>query len=242
MANHLDLEEQEQLDQLKHFWKQYGNQITWLLIVVLAGFASWNAYQYWQRNQASQASAMYDETERVMRANDMAKLDRAFTDMKDKFGSTTYAQQAGLLAAKSYYDAGKIDSAKAALAWVADKSSDEGYQALARLRLAAILLEAKAYDEALKQLAGSFPADFQALVADRKGDIFQLKGDRAQALLEYHKAYKALDERTEYRRVVEIKLNALGVDPREPAKGAPAAASQAASATVVPALTPEGKK
>ncbi|MDP2366937.1 YfgM family protein [Rhodoferax sp.] len=242
MANQLDLEEQEQLDQLKHFWKQYGNQITWLLIIVLAGFASWNVYQYWQRNQASQASAMYDEVERVMRANDMAKLDRAFTDMKDKFGSTTYAQQAGLLVAKSYYDAGKIDSAKAALAWVADKSSDEGYQAIARLRLAAILLEARAYDEALKQLVGSFPADFQALAADRKGDIFQMKGDRAQALVEYNKAYKALDERTEYRRVVEIKLNALGVDPREPAKGTPAAASQAASATVVPALTPEGKK
>ena len=60
MANHLDLEEQEQLDQLKHFWKQYGNPITWGLIVVLAAFTGWNVYQYWQRNQASQASAMYD--------------------------------------------------------------------------------------------------------------------------------------------------------------------------------------
>lgn len=242
MANQLDLEEQEQLDQLKHFWKQYGNQITWLLIVVLAGFASWNAYQYWQRSQASQASAMYDEVERTLRANDMAKLDRAFADMKDKYGSTAYAQQAGLLVAKSYYDAGKIDSAKAALAWVAENSGDDGYQAIARLRLAAVLLEAKAYDEALKQLAGSFPADFQALVADRKGDIFQLKGEKAQAVLEYNKAYKALDERTEYRRVVEIKLNALGVDPREASKGTAMAAGPAASAAVVPTSTAEGKK
>jgi predicted negative regulator of RcsB-dependent stress response len=242
MANHLDLEEQEQLDQLKHFWKQYGNQITWLLIVVLAGFASWNVYQYWQRNQANQASAMYDEVERVLRANDIEKIDRAFTDMKDKFGSTAYAQQAGLLVAKSYYDAGKIDSAKAALAWVAEKSSDDGYQAIARLRLAAVLLEAKAYDDALKQLAGSFPADFQALVADRKGDTFQLKGDKAQALLEYNKAYKALDERTEYRRVVEIKLNALGVDPREASKGAATTAGRGASAAAVPTSTAEGKK
>lgn len=242
MANQLDLEEQEQLDQLKHFWKQYGNQITWLLIVVLAGFASWNAYQYWQRSQASQASAMYDEVERTLRANDMAKLDRAFADMKDKYGSTAYAQQAGLLVAKSYYDAGKIDSAKAALAWVAENSGDDGYQAIARLRLAAVLLEAKAYDEALKQLAGSFPPDFQALVADRKGDIFQLKGEKAQAVLEYNKAYKALDERTEYRRVVEIKLNALGVDPREASKGTAMAAGPTASAAVVPTSTAEGKK
>ncbi len=242
MANQLDLEEQEQLDQIKHFWKQYGNQITWLLIVVLASFASWNAYQYWQRSQASQASAMYDEVERTLRANDMAKLDRAFADMKDKYGSTAYAQQAGLLVAKSYYDAGKIDSAKAALTWVAENSGDDGYHAIARLRLAAVLLEAKAYDEALKQLAGSFPTDFQALVADRKGDIFQLKGEKAQALVEYNKAYKALDERTEYRRVVEIKLNALGVDPREASKGAATAASPVASAAVVPTSTAEGKK
>ncbi len=61
MANHLDLEEQEQLDQLKHFWKQYGNPITWLLIVVLGSVAGWNFYQYWQRSQASQAAIMFDE-------------------------------------------------------------------------------------------------------------------------------------------------------------------------------------
>jgi len=242
MANHLDLEEQEQLDQLKHFWKQYGNPITWGLIVVLAAFTGWNVYQYWQRNQASQASAMYDEVERVLRANDPQKVDRAFGDMKDKFGSTAYAQQAGLLVAKSYYEAGKIDQAKAALSWVAEKSSDEGYQAIARLRLAAVLLESKAFDEALKQLSGTFPADFQALVADRKGDIFQLKGDKAQALAEYNKAYKGMDERTEYRRLVEIKLNALGVDPRESGKGGAAGATPSASVSAAPTTSAEGKK
>jgi|APLak6261658528_1056013.scaffolds.fasta_scaffold25144_2 predicted negative regulator of RcsB-dependent stress response len=242
MANHLDLEEQEQLDQLKHFWKQYGNPITWGLIVVLAAFTGWNVYQYWQRNQASQASAMYDEVERVLRANDPEKVDRAFGDMKEKFGSTAYAQQAGLLVAKSYYEAGKVDQAKAALSWVAEKSSDEGYQAIARLRLAAVLLESKAFDEALKQLSGTFPADFQALVADRKGDIFQLKGDKAQALAEYNKAYKGMDERTEYRRLVEIKLNALGVDPRDAGKGAAAGAARSASAGAAPTISAEGKK
>ena len=41
MATHLDLEEQEQLDQLKAFWKQYGNLVSWVLIVVLGGYAAW---------------------------------------------------------------------------------------------------------------------------------------------------------------------------------------------------------
>ena len=81
MANQLDLEEQEQLDQIKHFWKQYGNLITWVLALVMACVAGWNGYQYWQRNQATQAAAMFDEVERMAQLADMAKVDRAFGDM-----------------------------------------------------------------------------------------------------------------------------------------------------------------
>ena len=213
MAQHLDLEEQEQLDQVKHFWKQYGNLITWLLIVVLAAYAGWNGYNYWQRSQAAQAAAMYDEVERAAQSGDVARVERAFTDMKDKFGGTAYAQQAGLLVGKVLYDKGSIDPAKAALTWVAEKSSDDGYQAVARLRLAGVLLDAKAYDDALKQLSGSFPKDFEPLAADRRGDILAAQGKKAEAVAEYTKAFKGLDDRADYRRLVEVKLSALGVDP-----------------------------
>jgi predicted negative regulator of RcsB-dependent stress response len=226
MANQLDLEEQEQLDQIKHVWKQYGNAITWVLIAVLGAYASWNFYHYWQRNQAAQASAMYDEVERVVKTGDLAKIERAFSDMKEKFGSTAYGQQAGLLVAKQFFDTGKLDQAKAALTWVAEKSSDSGYQAVARLRLAGVLADSKAYPEAMAQLGAPFPAQFEALVADRKGDILMLEGKKELARAEYDKAYRAFEPRTEYRRLVEVKLNALGVDPEPPlaaaaAKGTP---------------------
>jgi predicted negative regulator of RcsB-dependent stress response len=213
MANQLDLEEQEQLDQLKHFWKQYGNSISWVLILVLGAFASWNFYQYWQRSQAAQAAAMYDEVERVVQSGDAAKIDRVFADIKSRFASTTYAQQAGLLVAKQYYAAGNVQGAKSALAWVAENASDPGYQALAKLRLAGVLMESKAFEDALKQLSGSFPANFDALVADRKGDIRLLQDKKAEAIGEYRTAYRNFDDRTEYRRLVEVKLNSLGVDP-----------------------------
>ena len=130
MANHLDLEEQEQLDEIKHFWKQYGNAITWVLIVVLGAYAAWNGYQYWQRSQSEQAAALFDEVEKVARAGDADKLGRAFGEMKDRFASTAYAPQAGLLVAKTLYEAGKADDAKAALTWVAEKSKDAGYAAV----------------------------------------------------------------------------------------------------------------
>ena len=99
MAKPLDLEEQEQLDELKHFWKNYGNLISWALIVVFGAIAAWNGWQYWQRTQAAQASAMYEEVERAATAGELPRVERAFNDVRDRFGRTTYAHQAGLLAA-----------------------------------------------------------------------------------------------------------------------------------------------
>ncbi|MEQ1658784.1 MAG: tetratricopeptide repeat protein, partial [Hylemonella sp.] len=169
---HLDLEEQEQLDQLKQFWKQYGGLISWALIVLLGIYAGWNGWQYWQRKQAVQATALYEEVERIAASGDGARLDRALGDMKDKFAGTAQAQQAALLTAAVHASAGRNDAARAALSWVAEQSGDEGYKAVARLRLAGLLLDAKSYDEALKQLADSFPAGFAALAADRRGDVY----------------------------------------------------------------------
>lgn len=213
MAKHLDLEEQEQLAELNHFWKQYGDLITWALIAVFGTVAAWNGYQYWQGRQASQASVMYDEVDRAVISGDVPRIERSLADMKDRFASTIYAEQAGLLAAKAFYEKGNIDASKAALTWVADKATDEGYRSIAKLRLAGILLETKAYDDALKSLSGTFPKDFTPLVSDRRGDILLVQGKKAEARAEYENAYKGLDERAEYRRLVEVKLNALGVDP-----------------------------
>ena len=213
MAKHLDLEEQEQLAELKHLWSQYGSLITWVLIVIFGALAAWNGYQYWTGQQTSKASAMYDELERAVQSGDNALVDRSFSDMQNRFGSTVYAHQAGLLVAKIYYDKGNNDASKIALGWVVEKA-DEGYKSIAKLRLAGILLETKQYDDALKLVSGDFPKDFSALALDRRGDILSAQGKKNEAKSEYEKAYKGLDETVEYRRLIEVKLNALGVDPR----------------------------
>ena len=238
MANNLD--EQEQLDQFKYFWKQYGNIITWTLIAVLGAYAAWNGYQYWQRSQATQAAAMFDEVERSIATGDVAKVERALTDMNAKFGTSPYAQQAGLLAAKTFYEKGNLDASKKALTTVVEKSSDIGYQAIAKLRLASAQIEGKNYDDALKQLTGTFPKDFEPLAADRRGDILALQGKSAEAKAEYVKAYKGLEERSGYRRLVEVKLNALGGDPVTTPIVTPA--TSAASSPAPASATLESKK
>ena len=220
MANHLDLEEQEQLDQLKHFWKQYGNLITWALIVVLGTFAAWNGYQLWQRNQSVQAAAMFDEIEKVVQGGDAQKIERAFSDMKDRFAKTVHTQQAGLMVAKVSYEGNRVDAAKATLKWLVENASDPGYASIARLRLSALLIEEKNYAEALKLVATGISDEFSALSADRKGDIHVLQGNKPDAIKEYSKAYYTFDEQSEYRRLVGVKLNALGVNPQVDSKTA----------------------
>ena len=224
MATHLDLEEQEQLDQLKHFWNTWGTLISTVLILVAGGLVAWNGYQYWQNRQAGQAAALYDAVEVAARSGDQARMSQAFADVKAKYGGTTQASQAGLALAKAKMEAGDADAAKEALTWVAAQSGDDGLKALARVRLAGVLMDQKNYDDALKQLSGSVPLEFEAVFADRKGDIYLLQDKRADAISEYAKAWKSLEEGVEYRRLVEVKLGALGA----PVQGSVVAAAGSA--------------
>jgi len=223
MANQLDLQEQEQLDELKAFWKQHGNLITWVLTLALLVFAGWNGWQLWQRQSAEKASVLFEALEQAAQAGDAARAGQVFSDMKEHYRRTAYAQQAGLLAARVQLDKGKADEARASLAWVAENAAEDEYRSIARLRLAGLLLDAKQHDEALKQLAGATAPEFAGLVADRRGDVLLAQGKKDEAKAAYDAAYKAMDEKTDYRRLVEAKLAALGAAP-----AAAAAASGAA--------------
>jgi predicted negative regulator of RcsB-dependent stress response len=220
MATPLDLQEQEQLDEFKAFWKQYGNLITWTLILVLSGFAAWNGWNWWQRKQAVQAGAMFEELDRAAVAGDAERAARVFGDLKERFPGTAYAQQGGLLAAKLQYEKGEADAALATLVWVGANAAEDEYRTVARLRAAGVLLDKKQFDEALTQLDGATATEFAALVADRRGDVLLAQGKRDEAKAAYLAAWKALDPALEYRRLVDAKLAALGAAPEAPAKGA----------------------
>jgi predicted negative regulator of RcsB-dependent stress response len=214
MAKALDLEEQEQLDQIKHFWKKYGNLISWVLIVVLGAFASWNGYQYWQRNQAAKAAVLFDEVERSVASADLTRVQRSLADMKDKFPGTLFAHQASLIAAKFLISNGKNVEAQAALKWVAGAAPDPAYRDIARLRLASLLFDGGSPDDALAQLVQPMGPSLSGLASDLKGDILTVKNQKSEAVLAYQNAWKELADNPDYRRLVEAKLNALGIDPQ----------------------------
>lgn len=219
MASNLDLEQQEQLDELKHFWKQYGNAITWFLIVVMGAYAGWNGYQYWQKQQSTKAAALFDEVERAAASGDTAKLERSWNDMKDRFPGTTYAAQSALLAGKTFQQTDKPDAALAALKWAAESASDDANTQLARLRLANLQIQQKAFDDAAKTLTKPFTPAFAGLASDIQGDLLMAQSKSQEAVKAYTEAWSKLEVNNEYRRLVLAKLNALGADP-ENAKGA----------------------
>jgi predicted negative regulator of RcsB-dependent stress response len=223
MATPLDLQEQEQLDELKAFWKQYGNLITWTLTLALAGFAAYNGWNWWQRQQGTKAGAMYDELDRAALAADVTRTVRAFADLKERYPKTLQAQQGGLLAARVQAEKAQIDEALATLAWVAGNASEDEYRVIAHLRSAGLWMDRKNLDKALEQVtaAAAIKApEFEALVADRRGDVLLAQGKKADAVAAYQAAYKAMDAKLEYRILLDAKLTALGAAPAASA-GAP---------------------
>ncbi len=216
MASPLDLQEQEQLDQIKSFWNQHGSLITWTVTIALAGFAAWNGWQWWQREQGAKAAALYDELDRLAGSGDVEKTARAFGDLKERFPSTLQAQQGALLAARVQAEKGQADAALGTLAWLADNAGEDEFRSIARLRAAGLLLDQKKFDDALKQLDAAQqnkPREFDALIADRRGDVLAAQGKRTEAVAAYQAAHKAMDAKVDYRNLVDAKLTALGAAP-----------------------------
>ena len=205
-----DLEEQEQLATMKAWWAQYGNLLTWLLIAAFAVYAGWSGWNFYQRNQSMQAGQLYEELQKAVAAKDNVKVLRAATDMQAQFARTTYAQMSALTAAKSAHDANDPKTAKAQLQWVIEHGSDDEFKAIARVRLAGILLDEKAYDEGLKVLVAEVPSPFVGVVADRKGDLLAAQGKPADARTAYQAALDKMDAKNPGRQLIQLKLDALG--------------------------------
>lgn len=208
-----DHAEQEQLASLKSWWGQYGNLVTWVLIAALGAYAAWTGWNYYQRNQSAQAAHLYEELEKAASEQDKEKVQRAAADMQSKFTRTAYAQMSALVAAKSAFDASDFQTAKTQLQWVIDNGRTDEYKVIAKVRLAGILLDEKAYEEGLKVLAGDFPAQFVGLVEDRKGDILVAQNKLEEARTAYQAAIDKTDPRNPGRQLMQIKLDAIGGEP-----------------------------
>jgi len=218
-----DLEEQEQLAELKLWWKQYGNLLINVLTAVAVVFIAWFGWNWYQRNQTGQASQVYGVLQKAVQEKDSQRMKAASGELLEKFSGTPYASLGALTAAKAMVDASDAKTAKLQLQWVVDHGKDE-FRDLARLRLATLLLDEKGYADALKQLEGSVSAGFEARFLDTRGDILAAEGKKAEAAAAYQAALDKLAAAAKaakgaaassradsvYRELIGQKLDAVG--------------------------------
>lgn len=206
----LDLQEQEQVDALKAWWKENGK---WLIAVVILAIAALGAVQYWrsyQAKQAAEASTLYLEVLKQVDSNDPKRINDAVDALVAKYSGTAYAPRAQLLAAQANAQVKDVARAKTQLQWVIDHASETGLQDTARLKLASSLLDEKDYPGAMKLLDAAHPDAFVGLYADLKGDVLSAQGKTEEARAAYKQAFEKTDARSAYRNLIQLKLDALG--------------------------------
>jgi predicted negative regulator of RcsB-dependent stress response len=204
-------DEQESIESLKAWWNQWGNASTWIVLVALVAAAGWNGWNFWQRRQAAEAAVLYDQVQQAVQSGDKAKVTRVAADMEDRFSGTAYAQMTALGAAKALYAAGDEAGAKAQLQWTIDHAKDAEFKQIAKLRLASLLLDDKAYDQGLALLAQPESDAFKGLVANGRGDLLAAQGKRDDARTAYKLALTSLSPSdSSARQLIQFKLDALG--------------------------------
>ena len=207
----LDLEEQEQLAEAKAFWQRYGNLILTLLTVAALAFSGWQAWQYWQGRQSLEASALYESLSKSVRENDAKGVRDASGALLENYARTSYAPLGALTSARYFFERGDLRTARAQLQWVLDKTASDELRDVARLRMAAVLLDDKAPDEALKVLDAKHTDPFAAQFAAARGDVLVAKGQAAEAKAAYKLAIeKASKNASAFRDSVQMRLDALG--------------------------------
>lgn len=205
-----DLEEQEQIDALKAWWKQYGRLVIAAVIAFIVGVAGVQGWLYYKSQTATKASDIFAKLEEAARVGDTKQTADLAKQLQADYARTAYGARGALIAAKVAAESNDAKGAEEQLRWAVDNARDEPVRALANLRLAALLLDAQKFDDALKVLSAAHPEPFAALFADARGDVYVAAGKLSEARLAYQAALDKLPKSNTYRNVVEVKRDALG--------------------------------
>lgn len=209
MSGPYDLEEQERIAELKGWWEDNGKFVIAAIVAVLLAIAGWRGWLWWSASQAEDAGAMFHAVEKAARDRDPKKTAEAAQALADKHPGSFFASDAALIVARDAFAEGRHAEARAKLEWVATRGAEE-LRGVARLRLAAVLLDEKKYAEALQALDANQDPAYAALVADLKGDIMLAQGRLDEARAAYKLAMDKAEARNPVRSLAEVKLNALG--------------------------------
>jgi predicted negative regulator of RcsB-dependent stress response len=209
MSGSYDFEEQERIAELKAWWEDNRWYVAGAIVAAVLAFVGYRGWKEWSARQAEDAAAMYQPVADAVKAHDAKKIAASTDALTAKHPRSFYASAAALAAAKSAFEAGNMDEARKRLEWVVEHGPEE-HRGVARIRLAAVLLDQKKYPEALQVLDANKDEGFVALAADLRGDIMLAQGRLDEARAAYKLALEKAGTRHPLKSLAETKLNALG--------------------------------
>ena len=202
-------EDEEQVEQLKKWWKENWKALAAGLVIGVGGITGWEAWKSSRIEAAAEASRMYQELEEALGADAIEQADALAGQLKLEYPDSPYAAQAALAMARHLFEHGDLAAADERLNWVITRSDDEGLRRIARLRRARVLWAQGKDGDALKLLEARDPGSFEPLYAELRGDIHLAAGERSKAYEAYRQAMAALDAGAANRALLQRKLDDL---------------------------------
>lgn len=202
--------EQEQLDELKRWWRENSSHVLAGLVLGVALVGGWRFWQAWETRQSEEASALHAEVVAAGAVGDIEKLDALFARLQADYARTPYGVQSALVTAQAAVTAGDLGKARAALEWASEHGRDPGLGQLVALRLARVLLAQGEAEAALGALARVDSAEFAVLSGELKGDALLALGRRTEAREAWSAALAARSGEPPAFDPLRIKLDELG--------------------------------
>jgi predicted negative regulator of RcsB-dependent stress response len=210
---HFDLEQQEQIDAIKTWWERWGTPVTIVIVVLALGVTAMSGWRWYQNRQSEGAAVLYLAMQEGLQASNQTRVREAAGQLTENYPGTGYAVLAALVAARLDFEGGDSKTARSRLEWAIANAKQDALRDLARLRLAAVLVDDRDLVAALRVLDARHGNAFDALFLDLRGDVLFAQGDANAARNAYQSALDKFEANSPYRNLVQLKLDALG-EPR----------------------------
>ncbi len=201
--------EQEEVDRLKDWWRRHGHLLSIVFALGMISIAAWRGWGWYEDKQSREAAEIYDRVVIASSKADMPTLKQESGTLFEKYPKTAYAPLAALLSARQHVQAADFKTAATLLQWTIDRAKDEGLVAIARLRLASVMLEDGRASDALSVLdamkSDKANASFDLSRLDRRGDVLMALGRRDDALKAWDEALEKSAEEPSWKQLLQIK-------------------------------------
>lgn len=207
---HLNLDEQEQVDKIKYFWKDWGKYLIILVILIGLGYAGTSAYSWHQASQSEKAVTVYQSFVTSFNTKNNSEAFNTADSLLANYASTEYAAMASITAAKLSVDSKDYAKAEHYLTWATSHSVDKSLKSIAVLRLASVYVDEGKFDQAREVLKTKHDIAFDGLFYEAKGDTFVAMGDLDKARDSYKEGLQKAANDPSTQQAIQMKMQIIG--------------------------------